>query len=423
MSEMLPPSWRIASFGELNRYTSITIDPAKYPNEEFELYSVPSYPTGIPDIALGSSIGSSKQLVEPGDVLVCKINPRINRVWLVPGQTNHRQIASSEWIVMRPGELNGRYLRHYFMSDQFREMICADVTGVGGSLTRAQPKRVAAFQIPLPPLAEQQRIADTLDRLLVRVDACRARLGRVPALLKRFRQAVLAAAVAGRLTEDWRGENDVEADWSWTTFGEAGAVSGGLTKNAQRSLIESRKPYLRVANVYANRLELGDVAEIGLTEAEFTKTKLEKDDLLIVEGNGSLDQIGRAALWTGEIADCVHQNHIIRWRAFDHVLPSYALFWLLSPQGRASLVEVASSTTGLHTLSISKISAIPLNVPPLAEQHEIVRRVETLFAYADRLDARLAAAQARVAQLTPSLQVKAFRGELGTTTTDGDGNG
>ena len=89
----------------------------------------------------------------------------------------------------------------------------------------------------------------------------------------------------------------------------------------QRSLVESRKPYLRVANVYANRLELDDVAEIGLTDAEFAKTKLAKDDLLIVEGNGSLDQIGRAALWTGEITDCVHQNHIIRWRAFNRVLP------------------------------------------------------------------------------------------------------
>jgi len=304
---------------------------------------------------------------------------------------------------------------YYYLLSQKQALIEA---GKGGAQPNISQSIIKNWPIPVPPLPEQQRIADKLDELLARVDGCRVRLGRVPALVKRLRQAVLAAAVSGRLTADWREENGIEADWPWTTFGEAGAVSGGLTKNAQRSLIESRKPYLRVANVYANRLELDDVAQIGLTEAEFAKTKLEKDDLLIVEGNGSLDQIGRAALWTGEIADCVHQNHIIRWRAFDTVLPSYALFWLLSPQGRASLVEVASSTTGLHTLSISKISAIPLNVPTLPEQHEIVRRIETLFAFADRLAARTAAAQARVEQLTPSLLAKAFRGELVETTAD-----
>jgi type I restriction enzyme S subunit len=268
------------------------------------------------------------------------------------------------------------------------------------------------LHLPLPPLAEQQRIADKLDVLLRRVDACRVRLARVPAILKRFRQAVLAAATSGRLTEEWREGNGKATDWLSTTFGAAGNVSGGLTKNAGRLKIDFRKPYLRVANVYANRLDLSDVAEIGLTEAEYKKTKLVKDDLLIVEGNGSLDQIGRAAIWTAELPDCVHQNHLIRWRTHGKALPRFALLWLLSPQGRAALIDVASSTTGLHTLSISKVAALAIELPPLDEQHEIVRRVETLFAYADRLEARYAAAREQVEQLTPSLLAKAFRGEM-----------
>jgi type I restriction enzyme S subunit len=191
-----------------------------------------------------------------------------------------------------------------------------------------------------------------------------------------------------------------------------GRVSGGLTKNAKRNDFPLQRPYLRVANVYANELRLDDVSEIGLTEAEFTKTRLEVGDLLIVEGNGSVEQIGRVAMWNDEILNCSHQNHLIRWRAGERVLAKFVLYFLMSPDGRKQIVDVASSTTGLHTLSVSKVSALKLPVPTLVEQTEIVRRVETLFAFADRLEARLASANAATNRLTPSLLAKAFRGEL-----------
>ena len=284
--------------------------------------------------------------------------------------------------------------------------------GTGTTFTAISGSFIRDLQVPVAPLDEQKRIAEKLDSLLTRVDSCEHHLERVPQILKRFRQSVLAAATSGRLTEDWREENAVNGEWEESTFGLVGSVSGGLTKNQKRNLIEWRKPYLRVANVYANKLELEDVADIGLTETEFEKTKLLKDDLLIVEGNGSLEQIGRAAIWNNEVVDCVHQNHIIRWRTNGNVIPKFALFWLLSPEGRSFMVGIASSTTGLHTLSISKVSSIPIRVPSPEEQAEIVRRVEKLFAYAERLEARYYSASEHVERLTPSLLAKGFRGEL-----------
>ncbi len=264
--------------------------------------------------------------------------------------------------------------------------------------------------IVLAPLNEQKRITDKLDSILARVDACRERLDRIPAILKRFRQFVLAAATDGQLTQFMR-ENNRNSVWKNTTLSECGTVSGGLTKNAKRQLLRMTKPYLRVANVYANNLDLSDVAEIGLTETEYTKIKLQSGDLLIVEGNGSLDQLGRVAIWQDELNDCVHQNHLIRWRT-NGPLPKFVLIWLLSPKGRKDLMNQASTTTGLHTLSISKVGAIPIKLPSLSEQTEIVRRVEELFAYADRIEARYQAARARVDKLTPAILAKAFRGEL-----------
>lgn len=282
-----------------------------------------------------------------------------------------------------------------------------------GSTNQVELSRTAIseIKIPLPPISEQRRIADKLDRVLARVDAANEHLSRVAPLIKRFRQSVLAAATSGRLTEDWR----KHAEYKTTTvrMDDIGKVTGGLTKNAKRAELPLRKAYLRVANVYSNEVRLEDVLEIGLTESEYEKTKLTYGDLLIVEGNGSIDQIGRVAMWKDEIPECTHQNHLIRWRRSNQsVVSEFILTYLLSPAGRTQIISAASSTSGLHTLSVSKISALELNVPPAEEQSEIVRRVEKLFAFADRLEERLSLAQAAVQKLTPALLAKAFRGEL-----------
>ena len=265
--------------------------------------------------------------------------------------------------------------------------------------------------IAVPPLKEQQHIADKLDTLISRIDACRGRLDSAVTLTAQFRAAVLHSAMTGTLSAPWR-EEQRSPSWTETVVGAVGTVSGGLTKNPKRDAMALRRPYLRVANVHANRLELDDLAEIGISESELAKTRLAVGDLLIVEGNGSIDQVGRAALWGGEIADCSHQNHLIRWRAGEHALPKFVLYWLMSPAGRAALMQRASSSSGLHTLSISKVSSVPISMPAMAEQIEIVRRVDALFAWAKATESRIAQAAAQVSGLAPATLAKAFRGEL-----------
>ena len=296
----------------------------------------------------------------------------------------------------------------YFLRNS--EKILASMA-TGSTFPAVTGKVVRDLPILLPPTNEQRRIADKLDRVLARVDAANEHLSRVAPLIKRFRQSVLEAAISGRLTEDWR----KHAEYKTTTvrMDDIGKVTGGLTKNAKRAELPLKKAYLRVANVYSNEVRLEDVLEIGLTESEYEKTKLTYGDLLIVEGNGSIDQIGRVAMWKDEIPECTHQNHLIRWRRSNQsVISEFILTYLLSPAGRTQIISAASSTSGLHTLSVSKISALELNVPPAEEQSEIVRRVEKLFAFADRLEERLSQAQAAVQKLTPALLAKAFRGEL-----------
>jgi type I restriction-modification system specificity subunit len=149
----------------INEYVSESINPMKTPDTVFEMYSVPIYETGHPEYLRGSEIASNKTIVRKNDVLLCKINPRINRVWVVGDESQYQNIASSEWIVIRTSEYNPEFLAWYFRNPKFQKLMMSEVTGIGGSLTRAQPKAVAEYPVPVLPRLEQDAIAEVLNRV------------------------------------------------------------------------------------------------------------------------------------------------------------------------------------------------------------------------------------------------------------------
>ena len=161
------------------------------------------------------------------------------------------------------------------------------------------------------------------------------------------------------------------------SLAEVAAVTSGLTKNSKREMLPLQLPYLRVANVFFDAIDTSEILEIGLTEEERDKTLLRSGDLLFVEGNGSPEQIGRVAIWHDEIVPCVHQNHIIKAR-FDtsQVIPTYAMHFFMSQEGRKQIKAKAVSTSGLYTLSVSKIADLCLPLPDIASQAAFCNFVE-----------------------------------------------
>ena len=157
--ESLPTGWVCASYGILNQHRNRSINPMDSPNEQYELYSVPIYETGYPGYLTGKEIGSTKQAVEKGDVLLCKINPHLNRAWVVEHYNPKLKcIASSEWLVFQSDALCPDYARLFFMSPAFRYLMLSNVSGVGGSLMRARASAVDGYPIWVPPVNEQKRI-------------------------------------------------------------------------------------------------------------------------------------------------------------------------------------------------------------------------------------------------------------------------
>lgn len=195
----VPGNWVWVKLKTINKDKKRNIDPKSFKDETFELYSVPSFPEGSPEFIKGDEIGSSKQLVNKDEILLCKINPRINRVWKV--LNNHgkfRQLASTEWIVISENKaIYSEYLLYLLKSPYFRKLITSNVSGVGGSLTRARPKEVETYPIAVPPIKEQKRIADKVERLLSKIDEAKRLIEEAKETFELRRAAILDKAFRG----------------------------------------------------------------------------------------------------------------------------------------------------------------------------------------------------------------------------------
>ena len=334
--------------------------------------------------------------MEPGDIVLSEASgsPReVGKPALWSGEISDCAFQNT-LIRVRPREHDPKFLLHYFrylaLDGQFVEYS----RGVG--IHHIGRARLASWPTPLPPLDEQRRIVELLERHLSRLDAADAYLAASQRRLDAMERAALAACRDGGLFP----------------LAEVTAIQGGIQKQQKRAPKDNAFPFLRVANVTARGLDLAEVHSIELFDRELDRLRLRAGDLLVVEGNGSASQIGRAAIWDGSIEDCVHQNHLIRVRPLAVLMPEYLEAVWNSPQSRAKLTDVSSSSSGLHTLSVSKLKQLSIPIPSIERQRELVADVSEVREARGRLSGAIATAAARKAALQRSLLAAAFSGRL-----------
>jgi len=198
----LPIGWRWVKLGEVATNERHSIDPRRFADEEFLLYSIPAYDKGMtPERVYGKEVGSNKLLVKAGQCLFSKLNPRIPRIWVVETSDSRRQIASTEFMVLTPStkSIDLSYLATALASEVFLDQVRTDVTGATGSRQRLKPDRVLGALIPLPPLEEQRRIVAYLDKIQRQVTALKHVQAETEAELRRLEQAILDKAFRGEL--------------------------------------------------------------------------------------------------------------------------------------------------------------------------------------------------------------------------------
>lgn len=223
----------------INQYKSKSINPAKTPDTIFEMYSVPIYATGHPEYLRGDEIASNKAIVRKNDILLCKINPRINRVWVVSDESGKQNIASSEWIVIRNSEYNPEFLAWYFRTPKFQKFMTSEITGIGGSLTRAQPKCVAEYPVPVLNRKKQDEIVNILDKCKFVIDSRKRELLELDNIIK------------ARFVEMFGAPNTNPKKWYECPLSKKLNVLGGYAFKSEQFDEKSGIPVLRIGNINA----------------------------------------------------------------------------------------------------------------------------------------------------------------------------
>lgn len=368
--------------------------------------------------------------VSPGDVLITKMGDPPGDTAIYPGARS-QAVLTADCIKASPHPaISGGFLALAVQSPGCASQIAEMTSGVAQQ--KVSLGKIRKLQVPVAPSAEQERIVSATEEAFSKLDAGDAGLRTVRQLLKRTRDAIFAAAVTGRLVPQdvtdtpaskLLSELGVEAigapdgesipeTWVWALLGDVTAIGGGIQKQPKRTPSHNALPFLRVANVGRGRLDLADVHEIEVFDGELPRYGLAFGDLLVVEGNGSPDQIGRSAMWHGEIDPCVHQNHLIRVRPSEAVDPAYLEIYWNSPSASRRVQAVASSTSGLHTLSTGKLRGLPVALPSLAEQRRIVAEVERQMSFLDACERSVDAGLEVSAALRRSVLKAAFEGRL-----------
>jgi type I restriction enzyme, S subunit len=341
--------------------------------------------------------------------------------YLISGKTwvnNHAHVLRA-----RVGVTSNRYLKHYL--DSF------DFTGLVQGSTRDKLTQRAMNGIPvlLAPRDIQDKIVKTIDAVLEGKASATRHLAVARRAIERFRQALLMSACSGQLTAAWRDAHlvdrateqsnshrpliDAPDEWTWSALGELADIRGGIQVGAKRKAIEVVRavPYLRVANVQRGWLDLSEIKMIAASDATISNLRLEAGDILFNEG-GDRDKLGRGWVWEGQIAECIHQNHVFRARLTDPRMQPRFFSWFGNTFGMLYFFEQGKQTVNLASLSKTKLSQLPVPVPSIEEQAEIVRRVETLLETADHLSALLQSATKHTDRSSQAVLAKAFRGEL-----------
>jgi type I restriction enzyme S subunit len=411
--------------------------------------------TGRIDLSLTREINEVKKGYTSfidDDLLFAKITPCMEngKIAIVKGLKNGIGFGSTEFHVIRIAKLlNNKYFFYYVIQDTFRDYAKRNMQGTAGQL-RVPLSFIQQIAIPLPPLAEQERIAAKVDELLAGVNAARERLAKVPGILKRFRQSVLAAACSGRLTADWR-EHQLELEpasrlverilngrhksglvsrrkkgksnyknvskiyelpnsWTWTTIEvllrDDRALSYGILKPGDHD--PSGIPMLRVKDIGDGKLNKTDILHVSLSIAEqYERTKLEMGDILLA----IMATVGRSMVVPPEMEGANVNRALAVIKLSKFINPHFVRLVIQSPyfQDIFASEKIGSAQARINLEDLRKF---PLPLPPLEEQKEIVRRVEALFRLADAIEARVAAGANRAEKLTQAVLAQAFRGEL-----------
>jgi type I restriction enzyme S subunit len=365
-----------------------------------------------------------------GDVIFAKITPCMEngKAAIVKKTVNGIAYGSTEFFVMRPLGVDASLLYFFVRSQSFRNEAKQVMNGAVGQ-QRVPRSWIEQHPISLPPLSEQRRIAEKLESLLGKIKEAKALFDEIPEILQNFRQSVLAAACSGRLTADWRklnpkvapserlghgeppSDRDLPSTWNWILSAHAfGFVTSG-SRGWARYYSDEGPLFLRVGNLNHDTitLDLNSIQRVSPpTSAEGRRTKVVEGDILI----SITADLGMIALVEAGLEEAYINQHVALARPAGNMDRRYLAYFLAARNGgQEQFLNLQRGATKVG-LGLDDIRSIWVARPPLPEQQEIVRRVESLFAKADDLEVQYKESMELIESLPEVILSKAFHGEL-----------
>ncbi|MSO37805.1 MAG: hypothetical protein EXQ69_06075 [Acidimicrobiia bacterium] len=412
---------------------------------------------------------SPEQVVRNHDILISLANSfqLVGKVALIGRMSERSTLGAFISAIRVPPELDARFVYYQLTSTQMQAAIRA-MASTTTNISNVSVGKLVQLPIRLAPAPEQSRISDRIDELFTDLDAGVAAIERVRRKLKRYRSAVLHAAVTGRLTASWRAQHgppeesgadlfkrvlderrrqweartlakyerdgrtppkgwqarypqpanpktdglpELPDDWCWASHDQVGNVQLGRQRSPQHHSGKDMRPYLRVANVYEDRINTDDVKRMNFTPREFENYELRFGDILLNEGQ-SMELVGRPAMYRSEIPGCCFQNTLVRQRVFDGVLADYALIVALAQFRTGRYRKIASITTSIAHLGAERFASVEFPLPPSAEQTAIVETVLEKLSQIDAMEVEVRRSLVRGDRLRQAILKSAFAGKL-----------
>lgn len=334
-----------------------------------------------------------KYLLEAGDIVISRAGS-VGVSYLLSNV--EPAVFASYLIRFRPkAEIDEKYIAYYLQSPTYWEAIGASKSGI--ALFNVNAKKLGLVPFPLAPLPEQRRIVSAIETQLGRLDAAVARLLGAKARLKRYKQAVLKAAV-DEASANPKAESVVLADVADLCLGKM--------LDRQKN-VGTPHPYLRNINVRWGTFDTEDLHQMPFGDHEHDRYGLVEGDLVMCEGG----EPGRCAVWDGSIPDMKIQKALHRIRCSGQVDPHFVMYNFLSASWQGSIDKYYTGTTIKH-LTGKMLARFELVLPPIKEQRRLVARIQEAFDRTEAMEATLDAQLVQAGRLRQAVLKRAFEGRL-----------
>lgn len=398
----LPKGWRVVRVGDFAR--QVTDRVRVEPDKQYKMLGVRWYGEGVflRETVKGDSMSATWVTpAKPGAFIYNRLFAWKESFAVVPPEFSGCFVSGEfPQFTLDAVQVSAEYLDLLFrLRSVIRAVNAASAGSAAVSRNRFKENEFLRMELPLPPLETQRAILAEWRKAKARIASAQERIGGIEAeieeqffadlgitppraknrprlIIARWKDMVRWSV--GSMVDALLGLAEVPASvYEYTLLGSLAAVSYGIQKCPGNRPAQHSRPYLRVANVRKGFLDLTEIKQIEVPDSELPTYRLEAGDILFVEGNGSRAELGRVAKWSGEISDCVHQNHLIRVRCIQaRLLPDFAVTWFNTEVGRGHFFRSAKTSSGLGTINSNEVRNAPIPVPPVNVQRRIMDRVE-----------------------------------------------